>query len=182
MEIKGKDVIVDINRVKPNTWNPKESVKDSKENQKKFNEIKYQIKTKGLFEAITVREKGDEYEILDGYHRWLACNELGFEQVRINTLGEVDDQLARAITIIKEQAKVPLDEILVGDVVSEIAKVTSFSDVKDLLGYDDETLQEYLDIGEFDWSQFDSERPSDKEQEKTSTIKCPHCGEEFEAD
>ena len=54
--IKGKDEIVDIGKVLPNTWNPKESIEESEENKKKYEEIKEEIRKKGLFEAITVRE------------------------------------------------------------------------------------------------------------------------------
>ena len=50
--IVGKDLIVDINKVKPNTWNPKESIEENTENKKHYEEIKREIEKKGLFERF----------------------------------------------------------------------------------------------------------------------------------
>ena len=97
-KIIGRDLIVKIDQVVPNTWNPKESIEDSEENREHYEEIKEEINKKGLFEAITVREiVKDSYEILDGFHRWTACKELGYKEIRINTLGVIDDKLAREL-------------------------------------------------------------------------------------
>ena len=116
-KIIGKDEVVDISKVKPNTWNPKESIEENNENKTKYEQIKREIEKKGLFEAITVRETAKGFEILDGYHRYTACKELGFKEIRINNLGEIDDKLARAITLIKEQKKIPISELKVAEVV-----------------------------------------------------------------
>lgn len=153
--IIGKDLIVDINKVRPNTWNPKEGIEESTENKKHYEEIREEIRKKGLFEAITVREVGDEYEILDGYHRWTACKELGFTEIRINTLGEIDDKLARAITLIKEQKRVAISELKVAEVIEWYEENGEDTEgIKELLGYTDDVLKEYKDMIDFNWSEF----------------------------
>jgi len=178
-KILGKDLIVDINKVKPNTWNPKEGIDESTENKKHYEEIREEIRKKGLFEAVTVREVKEGYEILDGYHRWTACKELGFTEIRINTLGKIDDKLARAITLIKEQKKVPISELKVAEVVGWFKEQDIEDDmIKDMLGYSDETYQEYSKLFDFDWNDYDKEKPED-DITKQEEIECPSCGHKF---
>jgi ParB/RepB/Spo0J family partition protein len=154
-EIKGRDIIVNIDKVKANTWNPKESIEENEENKEKYEEIKKEIEKKGLFEAITVRELGDKYEILDGYHRWLACKELGFSKIRVNTLGEISDELARAITVIKEQKKIPISELKVAEIVNwYLEKGVKKGNIMSLLGYNENTLEEYSSLFNFDWEEY----------------------------
>lgn len=165
-KIIGKDEVVDISKVKPNTWNPKESIEESSENRLRYEEIKREIEKKGLFEAITVRETKDGYEILDGYHRWLACKELGFEEVRINTLGKIDDKLARAITVVKEQKKVPVSELAVAELVGWFREQgTEDGDIMNLLGYTEEQFKEYSDLFDFSWEEYKVEVEEGDEEE-----------------
>lgn len=179
-KIIGKDIIVDINKVQPNTWNPKEGIDESTENKKHYEEIREEIKKKGLFEAITVRELKEGYEILDGYHRWTACKELGFTEIRINTLGKMDDKLARAITLVKEQKKVPVSELKVAEVVGWFREQNVDDDeTKDLLGYSDETYDEYSKLFEFDWEQYKESEMEDITKNKSEDIVCPSCGFKF---
>lgn len=180
-KIIGKDLIVDINKVKPNTWNPKESIEESTENKKHYEEIKREIEKKGLFEAITVRELKNEYEILDGYHRWTACKELGFTEIRVNNLGEISDPLAMAITSIKEQKKVPISEIKQAEVVQKVLELmgNDKEKTKDLLGYEDDILEEYINLFEFNFDNLDGEFTEGEDKEKGEEVECPECGHKF---
>lgn len=179
-KIIGKDLIVDIKKVEANDWNPKEKLEDNPENKERYEEILQEVDDKGLFEAITVRELGkDRYQILDGYHRWRACNELEFDTIRINNLGEIKDDLAKAITLIKEQKKVPISELLVADLVGEMSKGTGdLVELARLLGYSEETLEDYIKMYEFDWNQYEK-KDEDAEKEDPKLIKCPECGHQF---
>ena len=179
-KIIGKDLIVKIDLIVPNTWNPKESIQDNEENKARYEEIKTEINKKGLFEAITVRELGDKYEILDGFHRWTACKELGFKEMRINNLEKIDDKLARAITIIKEQKKIPLSEIKVAEVVGWFKENDTPDDmIKELLGYTDEAYEEYSKLFEFDWDDYKESEIEKAAKAKTEEIICPNCGHKF---
>lgn len=179
--IKGEDLIVDINKVQPNSWNPKESIDKSAENKEYYEEIKTEIEKKGLFEAITVREFNEGYEILDGFHRWTACKELGYTQIRVNNLGEVTDELARAITLIKEQKKVPISELKVAEIVGWFRdQDMEEDDVKDLLGYSDDEFEEYSKLFDFDWEKYDDEEiDTEDDSKKVEEITCPNCGHKF---
>lgn len=179
-KIVGKDKIVDIDLIIPNTWNPKEPIEESEENKEHYEEIKKEIEKKGLFEAITVRELGDKYEILDGYHRWTACKELGYTEIRINDIGIIDDKLARAITLIKEQKKVPISELKVAEIVSWFRdEGTDEEDVKDLLGYSDKEFEEYTELFDFDWDEYEDTKEVPEEDSKEEEIVCPKCGHKF---
>lgn len=179
-KLVGEDLVVKIGSVKPNTWNPKEGIEENATNRKNFENIKKEIDKKGLFEAITVRETGKgSYEILDGYHRWRACSELGFSLIRINNLGKISDRLAKAITLIKEQKKVELSQIMVADIVANLAKETNdLEELQELLGYDSEELTDYLKMSEFDWDK-EMETGDKTDKEKKTTV-CPKCGEVIE--
>ena len=184
-EIKGQDKIVDITKVKPNTWNPKDTIEENKEVKRIYEDIKEQIRKKGLFEAITVRNLGQgsrkSWEILDGYHRWRACKELGFEEIRVNDLGKIDDKLARAITVVKEQKKVPVSELGIVDIVGWFREEGVGEDmVQDLLGYDQETYMGYVDF--FSTKDLDNDLIGEKEEGGAiieKKIICPDCGHKF---
>lgn len=176
-EIIGEDKIVDIEQVKPNTWNPKDSIDENPTVRKMYEQIKEEIRKKGLFEAITVRSVGNKYEILDGYHRWRACKELGYERIRINTLGKVSDRLARAITVVKEQKKVPVSQLGVADILGWYQDEGIGADiVQDLLGYSEEEFNSYSTLFDFDLGEVEDE----KEKHKKGKISCPECGHRFE--
>ena len=176
-KIIGKDEVVSIGLVRANTWNPKDSIEESESVRAMYESIRDEVEKKGLFEAITVREFEGGYEILDGYHRWRACKELGYEQIRINNLGKVDDKLARAITLIKEQKKVPLSELGVADIIGWYDEQGVGEDiVQDLLGYSDKEYKEYSSMFNFDVEDVEEEphKGSGKRQ-----VKCPECGHKF---
>jgi len=179
-KIVGEDKIVNIDLIIPNTWNPKESIEESTENKEHYEAIKNEIEKKGLFEAITVRKLKDKYEILDGYHRWTACKELGYTEIRVNDLGKIDDKLARAITLIKEQKKVPISELKVAEIVGWFRdEGTEEEDVKDLLGYSDKEFEEYTELFDFDWDDYEDSEDVLEENQKEEEIVCPKCGHKF---
>ncbi len=178
--IVGVDLIVDINLVEPNTWNPKDDLTNT-ENRKIYEDIKKGIETKGLFESITVRELPEgRYQILDGFHRYTACNEIGYTRIRINNLGVVNDQLARAITLIKEQKRIPLNEVKVSDLVYELSLVIpNFTDLSELLILDEGKVEEYINMHSFDWSFGDNAAEPDTTGKDSKQTTCPECGHVF---
>jgi ParB-like chromosome segregation protein Spo0J len=176
-KIVGKDELVDIGLVKPNSWNPKDRIEESEEVRRMYESIRDEIEKKGLFEAITVRKIEGGYEILDGYHRWRACKELGFEEIRINNLGKVDDKLARAITLIKEQKKVPLSELGVADIIGWYDEQGIGEDiVQDLLGYSEKEYKEYSSMFGFDVEDIGEDTGK---RDNRREVKCPKCGHKF---
>lgn len=179
-KLLGKDKVVDIGLVRPNTWNPKDSIEENEVVRKMYEQIRDEIEKKGLFEAITVREVDGGYEILDGYHRWRACKELGYERLRVNNLGVIDDKLARAITVIKEQKKVPVSELGVADIVGWFKdEGVDDDEVQDLLGYDERTFKSYSSLFSFDLGDLDEKDREIKSRSYSKEVTCPSCGHKF---
>ena len=176
-KIIGKDQIVSIELISPNKWNPKESIEDNEENKERYLEVKKEIETQGLYEAITVREVDSKFEIIDGYHRWRACNELGFKEMRVNNLGEVSEANARIITLNKEKLKIPLSELLVGKLVKELSELVPIETLPDMIHLPLDTVNEYIALDDFDFGQFDHQEVEPLDSPKQVT--CPKCGEVF---
>jgi ParB/RepB/Spo0J family partition protein len=156
MELKGEVKRVNIEEVFPNTFNPKVSIEESKENAEKFESIKAGIVKWGMFEAIVVRRVNGHYEIIDGYHRWRGCKELGHKDILVNDLGDlITDDIAKKINILKEEARVPLDVILTSRMLKELSKEsTNLEELAREIGYNQAKLKEDLEIADFDWNQF----------------------------
>jgi len=89
-----KEMEVKIDACMPNKWNP------NKMSESKFKNLVASIKLRGFQRFITVREVAGMYEIMDGEHRWKACKELGYKTIKVHNLGEIDDIVAKEITLI----------------------------------------------------------------------------------
>lgn len=75
-----------IDKVKSNNWNSNQLT------EKEFQKLVDDIKTNGFIGAIIVRKNGNEYEIIDGEHRWRALKELGEKQIPCIIKQEKDDK------------------------------------------------------------------------------------------
>ena len=89
-----KHLEVDINSVHPNKWNP------NVEPPLVYEKLLESIKQHGFTQPILVREYVGEYQIIDGEHRWKACKELKFTNIKIESLGEIDDKIAKLLTLL----------------------------------------------------------------------------------
>lgn len=67
--------LIELNKIKPNDWNPNIVQEDIRV------KLRAEIRQKGLTQPIIVRSSGNTYEIVDGYHRWLICKELGWQEI-----------------------------------------------------------------------------------------------------
>lgn len=90
--------IVSIKCVQPNTWNPNEM------SESYYRKLKHGIQEllakAQRIPPIIVRPLSDlpkHYEIIDGFHRWRALQELGESRVEVDVL-DVDDRTARILT------------------------------------------------------------------------------------
>lgn len=177
-KFKGEFRKVDINKVKPNDWNPKESIDENEENKRRYEEIKNNIAKKGMYLPIIVRTYQDEYQIIDGFHRWKACLELGYTEIMIWDLGNISKEEAQGITLDSIYLMVPVSEPLTAQIVKQI-QLTQPEALK-MLPFNDLQIQEYLQLAEFDFKNYNGERPNTNEQGKQPTeITCPKCGHKF---
>ncbi len=88
-----KLLIVDINLLDANPWNPNE------ETPLMFDKVRSNIKEFGFIDPVLVREKDGRYQIIDGEHRWRAAKELGFTEVSIQNMGEIHEFDAEFLTV-----------------------------------------------------------------------------------
>lgn len=96
VEFKTTKLMVPIDKVRPNRWNPNQM--DSK----MFAKQKKSIEEIGFLGSILVRDHEIDtyYEILDGEHRWKALKEAGATEVPVETIGKISDQDAQLLTVL----------------------------------------------------------------------------------
>jgi hypothetical protein len=144
--------IVNINTVRPNTWNPKAEDTDE------YRRIVESLRQNGQRLPIVVREL-DGYEIIDGEQRWRGMKELKAKKILIYNEGEIDDQRARELTIAYEQ-QVPFDPLDLAELVADM--FSQYENVK--LPYDEDSIREMINLLSFDWNANYGDDGRDKDQ------------------
>lgn len=142
---------VDITKVHPNSWNPKE------ENTKEFLEVKKSVQLKGLRGSIVVRNYPNtpgEYEILDGQQRYTAAKELGYKKLYIYNEGNVNDQEAKEITIWFQQ-QVPFNRITEAYLVTQMVDEFGMDNLE--VPYSAAEIAEFKDLAEFNFDSFEGD-------------------------
>lgn len=158
---------VDMGNVIPNNWNPKDAIKDNPVNEERFSQIKKGVVEYGLMMPITVREtENGIYEIIDGYHRYQACKELGYTKLLVNNLGKIKDEVAKSLTILFERAKVEPNSIMEAELLKNIYEtIPSFSEMAKLLPFDAEMIESKIALIEHDWDQQEESTEDEKGEE-----------------
>lgn len=164
---KSKVIKVAIDKVIPNTWNPKT------DNPKEFENIKKSLRVNGYAQPIMVREKGDKYEVIDGEHRLRAAKELGYQEIYIYNNGQVSDEDAQAMTLFM-QTQVPFDEIELAPLVVELSKANIE------LPYSEEQIIDFKNMAEFDFGEGYEEKEPEIEDPGMKTLKIQMTPEQFE--
>jgi ParB-like chromosome segregation protein Spo0J len=155
-------VIVAHSSIEPNDWNP------NKQNERAFAAEKESILDHGFIVPVTVRphpSKKDKYQIIDGYHRWLAIGEIIEKQTQgAGNLSEIiasknipviildaDDATAKRLTVILNETRGRADmgelAVLLGDIQTDLG-----DDLIRGLPYSEGQLKELLSLSEFDWA------------------------------
>lgn len=156
---KSKLIIIPIDRVKANSWNPKD--KDTKE----FRQVVRSLELYGFRQPILVREaENDTFEILDGEQRYTAALELGYTDIPVYNLGVVSDTEAKAATIWME-VQVPFSEIDLSHLVVEL------DDANIALPYTEVQIADFRNMAEFNFGQYDEGGEDDDEDLDVRTFK-----------
>lgn len=154
---------VSIDKVIPNTWNPKEK------NTKEYEKLRESIFTKGLRGAVAVRvhpTKKGKYEIIDGEQRYTAAKELGYEEIHIYNEGVVDDKEAKELTIWWQQ-QVPFEKITEAYLVAELVEAHGIENVE--LPYSEAEIAQFQNLAEFKFEDYKNE--DEKEPEFDGDVK-----------
>ncbi len=106
-KIESKDYIenIDINKIKPNRFQPREDF-----NETKLNELISSIREKGVVQPILLRPSQDGYELIAGERRLRAVKSLGYAQIPA-VIKDVDDLNAIELALIENIQREELNPI-----------------------------------------------------------------------
>jgi len=153
-DFKTEKLIVPINKVTPNKWNPNFQDKFM------FNKQKQSVSELGFLGSILVRRVPKfydlnrpeiEFEIMDGEHRWKAAKEHEYTEIPIEVIiGEVSDSQAQLLTIL-------LNNLRGKDDVFKRAKILEALDEGQLglLPMTEEEISNERKLVKFDFGKYD---------------------------
>jgi hypothetical protein len=156
--INTNNLVVPINSLKANEYNPKLDFRTDENNLKEYEKIKKSLLVAGQIDPILVRELEDgTYEIVNGYHRWEAMKELGFKEVEIKNLGKIDLDTAISRALLTEDTKVPIDNIELAELMKRVVTVQKPIEYwARILPYPAELIQAKIDLINFDYSKYNT--------------------------
>ena len=161
---------VQIDKVEPNDYNPKE--KDTPE----YRNVVKSIQLNGLKQPIFVREVdgNDNFVIVDGEQRWTAAKELGYKEIYIYNLGKISEEEAKSLTIWFE-VQVPFSEVELAPIVMEL------NDLDIELPYNDLEIDGFRNLASFDFdSAWGEQTPIDEEEKNEEILTVKMTPEQFD--
>jgi ParB/RepB/Spo0J family partition protein len=125
-----------IGLLRPNPWNSNHVSPDNE------TKLRASIRQFGLFKPIVVRELYDEetdtkYEILGGEHRWSAAQEEGMDEVPVFSVGVIDDNIAKRITL-ADNARYGHDDTI--ELAKLLEEIGSAEELQEILPYTESDL------------------------------------------
>lgn len=127
-----------------NPWNPNRMTAAM------YAKILESIREYGMVDPITVREDmtrgGIEpfYQIIDGENRWRGALDLGYTEFDCTIIDGLTDAQAKKLTIIMNELHGQADPDKMGDLLADILSMTSLTELKIALPYDDSVLAGFL--------------------------------------
>jgi hypothetical protein len=147
MKIRVNLIEIDVEKIKPNPWNP--NVQSAFTFEKELNSIKEH----GFIDPITVRGKGPGYEVIDGEHRLKAAIQLGFTKIPCNNLGKVSDAIAKQLTLITNDTKGKNDHNKLAALLKGLSEEVGADELIKNLPYQENTIRDLLAQSSVDWNQ-----------------------------
>ncbi len=74
--IEGGVTLIDINKIKPNPYQPRSPIKEEE-----LQSLINSIKTRGLLQPVVVKKRGDEYQLIVGERRLRAAQAAGLKEI-----------------------------------------------------------------------------------------------------
>ena len=129
-------VYVNINTVKPNTYNP------NRQNQETLELLKRSINEDGFTQPVIVHRQSKE--IVDGEHRWRAAREMGMTQIPVVFVDMTDEQM-RIATLRHNRARGSEDAALSIEVLRDLQELGASAWAQDSLMMSDAEMNLLLD-------------------------------------
>lgn len=134
MGIELKFLTVGVGLLRPNPWNT------NTVGAANFEKLKTSIDRLGFFKPVLVREvAGGFYEILGGEHRWRAAVEQGRETIAINSVGKIDDVLAKQMSLVDNERYGEDDDLALQRLIEELQTSLDYN-FSEIIPIDDELL------------------------------------------
>jgi hypothetical protein len=149
-------ILVPIERIHPNRWNP--NVQPAWIYQKELKSIK----KFGFVDPLTVREIGvADFEIIDGEHRWKGAKELGWTELPCWNLGLVDDADAEELTVVLNETRGAPNEQKLAMLLDDLIKRRGDEDVvRDIMPFNRTRFDEIIGSMHVDWDALEKRRVS----------------------
>jgi len=150
--------------LEPNPWNPNQM------DEATFAAEVASIKEFGFVDPIIVREMGEVYQIIDGYHRWKAATDIGYDELPIVVL-DVDEDAAKELTIILNETRGRAVPERLEALVRDLASRRDRGRLDDILPFDTSHLDQMLaeKRQQVDWSELEQRRSSSDEKDEGET-------------
>lgn len=139
-----KLVQVYLKQLHPNQYNPNEMTKE------RFDKLVNVIKRRGYFQPIVVKQidNTDQYEIVDGEHRWKALNEIPeYQDKQIDVIllnYDQDSSLNKIDTINFNNLRGKMDAVELAEILQGLSKKFPIDQLKDMLGFTDKEITELI--------------------------------------
>ena len=137
-----------IGLLQKNPWNPNKmdlsTLKAEKESIEKY----------GVVAPIIVRPLGDDYQIIDGEHRYIICKDLGYESIPSVIIENLKEMDAKKLTIILNETKGSNDKIELGKLLGELSNDFG-DDLKVGLPFSEDDLKDLIEFGNIEWDKYE---------------------------
>lgn len=150
--LTGKEKIILLKHIKENSWNPQQMSPGMMEREKRS------IRDHGFIVPIIVRTVGkNSYEIIDGEHRFKAVKEIGYTTIKAIDLGEIQDHVAKALTLKLNDLRGAADEDKKAILVQELLSSFTPMELMETLPYDQDYYTQFPEFME--WTKASKELP-----------------------
>ena len=131
--------LIELNRINPNDYNPNIVPADI------LAKLRAEIAQKGLTQPITVRIRDNAYEIVDGYHRWLICRELGLQEIPC-IVQDYSDTEAKIKTLQLNYMRGSAVPIKLASLIHDLNREVKLEDLAKRLPYEEVQMMDTLEL------------------------------------
>lgn len=154
---------MDLQHVEPallraNPWNP------NRMDAEMYRKAVESIREFGFVDPVTVRE-ADGFEIIDGEHRWRAAIDLRLKTVPIINLGEIDDDIAKQLTIVLNETRGEPDRERLAVLIRDLGQRKNALDLERIIPLRRQQIAEIIadKKADFDWQRLENKvKPEEK--------------------
>lgn len=117
---------ISVKKFKPNPWNSNEMPESM------FKHLKEEFDRVGFLQPVLARKKENEFEIIDGEHRWRASKEMNIKEIPA-IIVEMDDTTAKTTTINMNQIKGENNPLKFAELLNELENDLSKEEISEIL-------------------------------------------------